>query len=224
MKHLIFSLFALMFAFSALAQEQTFEAPNFEVIKKTIQTDTSRFFYPRLLERYQAMDSSLNADDYKHLYYGFVFNAGYQPYKVLPEDKQLSDYFKRDELAEADYDKIIQLAKVCLKQFPFNINQMKMMAFAYNKKGDSDTSAKLMGQTFDIIKTIMQSGDGKSEATAYHVISVGNEYDLLRMLNLQSESQTLIGNCDKLILEKNSRGLTDIFFNVEQPLLSLKKK
>ncbi len=64
-----------------------------------------------------------------------------------------------------------------------------------------------------LVESVLASGDGKSPQTAFTVISVGEEYAILRALNLRVESQALIeGHIDALTVE-GEHGESTIYFN-----------
>src|SRR5690606_31403976 len=84
MKH--FLLTGLLgFVLLISAQAQTLSKINFDAVKKSISSSKSKLYYPNLLKRYHANDPKLTLDEYKHLYYGWTFQAGYNPYR--PNDK-----------------------------------------------------------------------------------------------------------------------------------------
>lgn len=218
MKNLVLTILLAVNLLPALSQSPSFVAPDYDAIKKEIQVVSSKFYYPRLMERFQALDTSLKADEYKYLIYGYVFQKEYKPYQDIPEEREFRAYVNRlSSLTPDELDKMIELGNIYRISFPFNSEVAKYLWMAYQKKNDFSTGLKLSMQSFYILNTIKSSGDGKSPETAYHVLTIGNEYELLRSLFLQRESQYLIGNkYDYLKLKQNRSNIEGLYFNIEQ--------
>jgi hypothetical protein len=222
MKNLILTILLAVNLLPALSQTPTFVAPDYDAIKKEIQVVSSKFYYPRLMERFQALDTSLKADEYKHLIYGYVFQKEYKPYQTIPEEREFRAYVSRlNTLTTDELDKMIELGNRYRILFPFNSDVAKYLWMAYQQKNDFSTGLKLSMQSFYILNTIKSSGDGLSRETAYHVLTIGNEYELLRSLFLQRESQSLIERkYDYLKLKQNRSNIEGLYFNIEQMMAS----
>lgn len=213
----ILLLLVCLLSFTLYAQELLFVSPDFASIKKEISDQSSPFYYPKLFERYQSMDTTLTADEYKHLYYGYVFQKTYKPYDIPKENQEISNLLEMETLTKKEYDKIIKLTSKSLAQFPFNLDQLINRSFAFHMNGEEATSIKLRKQLLDIRNAIKTSGNGMKRESAYHVISVGNEYEFLRSYQLVAQSQEFANMCDYIKLAKNQYEIEGIYFNVEQP-------
>lgn len=70
-----------------------------------------------------------------------------------------------------------------------------------------------------LLKSIENSGDGKTPETAYIVINVSEEYDLLRYLQMESRGQSLSsieGHMYDILSIENSEGKKDkVYFNID---------
>lgn len=218
MKKLTLTFLLSTILFTANAQSETFKSPDYDAIKKVVQDESSPSYYPKLLDRYQSLDTSLKANDYTNLYYGYVFQKEYKPYEIIPEEKEFISYISRlNNLTTEELDKMIELGLVCRKKFPFNTDVAKYLWMAYQKKKDFSSGLKLSIQSFDILNAIKNSGDGKTPETAYHVLTVGNEYEILRNLSLQAESQGLVGRkYDYIKLKQNKSNIEGLYFNIEK--------
>ncbi|PLX15484.1 MAG: DUF4919 domain-containing protein [Salinivirgaceae bacterium] len=215
-----FTLIILTFFFvgQIQAQEFKFEAPNYKKIKKATSKKSSEFYYPNLLDRFESYDTSLNNDDYRHLYYGYLFQDGFEAYWSSPVDKQLNTYYRSQSINEEDYDTIISLINVSLADFPFDLRNMNFKAFLYHKKGDDAMANNIMRQYNAIIDAMLSSGDGKTCESGIHVISVSHEYLLLSIFELQMTQQSLIGDCDYMELAPGNHTVKGIYFNVSKIL------
>jgi len=219
MKNTLLLLAVLLLTASKIkAQEQPFKAPNYELIKKEIQDKASSFYYPKLMERLAVNDTLLNKEDYNHLYFGYVFDPKYNVFYKSPDEEKLSEYYRSEKLDEKDYDKIIKLAEHAITVYPFDLRPMNYLAYIYHLKGDEVNAKKVAIRFNNILGTILSSGNGLKCETGFHVISVSDEYVLLNMLKLKRESQSLVGNCDYMSLEKGKYKMDGIYFNIEKIL------
>lgn len=214
----IFILVFISLLFSNIqAQEKTFQSPNYDVIKKEIQDKSSTYYYPSLMQRFENYDSTLTLEDYRHLYYGYVFQKNYEPYWRFSEDEELLEYYRKKEIKEKDYKSIIRLVNKSLEEFPFELNYLNFMCHIYKLKGDEAMVNKISKRLNGIIQVITSSGDGKTCETGFHVISVSHEYLLLNYFELTMKSQALVERkCDYLALEENRAKIDGLYFNVEK--------
>lgn len=200
------------------AQENTFKIPDYKSIEKEIKDKKSASYYPKLIERFTKSDTLLTADDYRHLYFGYVFQPKYNAFWRSPDDKKLMEFYKKETLDTKDYDEIIKLIHHSLESFPFDLKQINYLSYIYHLKGDDEQARKESIKFHNIISTILTSGDGKICETGFHVLLVDHEYMLLNVLELSSTSQALTGHCDYLTLEKGKYKVDGIYFNIEKML------
>lgn len=200
------------------AQKISFTIPDYELIKKNIEDKKSNYYYPKLLERMNGNDTLLTNEDYRHLYFGYVFNPKYDAYFRSPDEEKLGKYLSSETINEKDYDEIIKLSEHSISLFPFDLRQMNYLGYVYHLKGD-DVTAKKMSHRFQrVLEAILSSGNGEKCETGFHVISVSHEYVFLNMFRLESKSQSLVGNCDYLSFEKGKYKIDGIYFNIQKML------
>lgn len=200
------------------AQENNFSTPDYKSIEKEIKDKKSVFFYPNLMERLTKNDTLLTPDEFRHLYFGYAFQPKYNAFWRSPDEKKLRELYGKEELEEADYDEIIKLAEHSLSEFPFDLNQLNYLAYIYHLKGD-ENAAKITSFKFhSLVNAIFSSGDGKTCETGFHVLLVDHEYVLLKLFDVESQSQALVGNCDYLSFEKGKYRIDGIYFNIEKML------
>ena len=196
------------------SQEIHFQKPDYVLIKKETQEISSIYYYPDLMSRLEAFDTTLTSDDYRHLYYGYVFHENYKPYWTSPYEKELVYYYRRKKVRKNDYDKIIELANNSINEFPFDLRQLNYLGYIYHLKGEEELARKITSRFHGIINAIMSTGNGESCETGFHVISVSHEYVMLNMFQFQKKQQSLIGDCDYLELIKDERNIEGIYFNI----------
>lgn len=200
------------------AQENSFSIPDYKSIEKEIKDKKSAFFYPNLMERLTKNDTLLTPDEFRHLYFGYVFQPKYNAFWRSPDEKKLREFYGKEKLETSDYDEIIKLAEHSLSEFPFDLSQLNYLAYIYHLKGDENAAKVTSFKFHSIINAIFSSGDGKTCESGFHVLLVDHEYVLLKLFDVESESQALIGNCDYLSFEKGKYKVDGIYFNIEKML------
>ena len=199
-----------------ISQENKFEKPDYDLIQTEIQDSTSIFYYPKLLSRLNSFDTTLSIEEYKYLYYGYVFQKEYQPYRKSSHEAELLAYYRSQNISESDYETVIQLATKAIEEFPFDLRPLKVLGYVYHLKGDEDMAQKTHNRFHGVIGAIMSSGDGKTCETGFHIISVSHEYVLLNMFQFQVKYQSLTDGCDYLRLERNKEKIKGLYFNIEK--------
>lgn len=218
MKRILAVTLLLVLFYSGKSQDFIPQKPDYDLISREIKDSTSNFYYPKLMSRLVAYDTTLNVEDYRRLYYGYIFDKDYQPYRKFSDEKKLTELFNGDNFSEKDYDEVIKLATSSINEFPFDLRSMNIMAFVYHLKGDEEMAKKISYRLHGTFGAILTTGDGKSCETGFHVISVSHEYVFLNMFQLRITEQYLTGNCDYLVLEKDERNIEGIYFNIEKML------
>ncbi|GEM55229.1 DUF4919 domain-containing protein [Flavobacterium branchiophilum NBRC 15030 = ATCC 35035] len=203
---------------NTFSQVKKYEIPDYKLIKKNIEDKSSNYYYPKLLERMTSNDSLLNNEDYRHLYFGYVFNQKYSSYFRSPDEEKLKKYYQSDKINEKDYNEIIKLAEHSISLFPFDLRQMNFLAYIYHLKGDEISAKNISNRFHKIIEAIISSGNGEKCETGFHVISVSHEYVLLNLFELQNNSQSLVGNCDYMAFEKGKYKIDGMYFSIEKIL------
>lgn len=201
-------------------QKADFKVPDYNGIERIIKDNQSEFYYPKLMDRYRNSDTTLNLSDYRVLYYGFLYSDLYSPYGQSDYLDTINAIFNKDTLLASDYSDIIKFENLVLESYPFNLRDLNSLSYCYFQTGDSSSMNEVNYKIKMIVSTILSTGDGKKENTAWHVIAVGHEYDLLFFLGFQfggSQSLTKKG-CDYLKVQKNEYGIDGFYFDVNKIL------
>ena len=222
MKHRLLLLLLIVSFYPLKAQINAYLIPNYDKIKTEIADSASSFYYPALIERLVEQDTTITLEEFRHLYFGYVFQPKYNPYWTSPDEKELIKYYRSEKIDPKDYDKIIKLATHAISEFPFDLRQLNYLSYIYHLKGEEENARKVSYQFRGILDSILSSGDGKTEETAYHVISVSHEYVFMNIFGFELTRQSLIdgksGACDLLDLAKNENNIEHLYFNVDQLL------
>ena len=202
----------------AFPQELEIEPLNYKKLKKEIRKKKSSFYYPALYQRYMDLDTTLTATEFRYLYYGFSFQDDYQPYGVPVLRDSLISYLQRPEPMQQEIEVAAKIAGELLRESPFRLRETFIAAVAFEMSGNTRMST-IYFQFFERqVEAIMSSGDGLTKESAFVIIYIPDEYEILEVLGfIFSGSQSLIdGNYDLLKVEENQFGVTEIFFDVNR--------
>ncbi len=224
MNRVVLSVIIIFFSCATTAQKNSFSVPDYKKIGKAISKADSPTFYPRLMQRYQAHDTTLSPSEYHLLYYGYSLQPEYAPYAHQPITDSLMVILREDMISPSQYNLVLKYGYAILDKNPFDMRYLDPMIYICQMQGNKELAAKLEFKLGRIIETIFTSGDGLTEKTAFHVISVSHEYDLLRALGFGFGGQQSLtqGNSDFLKVESNDYGIKGMYFNISA-LLKTKK-
>ena len=156
----------------------------------------------------------------------YAASAEYNPYDTKSRDcqKTAAEFLDKKEFAQAiaETQKGLALNK-------YDIDLLMILASAYRGSGDIPNADKTREQWMSLVDSILGSGSGRDFATAFQVISVAEEYAVLRVLGLQVTGQSLRENGGSefdIMQVKNPRSGADItlYFNVDLPKKWLNRK
>lgn len=225
MTRYILSAILIFLSCTTIAQKASFASPDYKKIGKAISRADSPTFYPKLMERFQVHDTTLSPAEYHLLYYGYSLQPEYAPYAQQPFADSLMTIIRKDIISPAQYDLVLKYGYAILEKSPFDMRYLDPMIYVLQMQGNKEMAEKLEFKLGRIIETIFTSGDGLTEKTAFHVISVSHEYDLLRALGFGfgGEQSLTNGQCDFLKVEANEYEITGMYFNVSVLLKSMKQ-
>jgi hypothetical protein len=202
------------------AQEnRKYEKPDYPEIERLTKDKGLPSFYPRLFSRYEKNDTTLTASDFKLLYYGYFFQGRYNSYGNNSDfNDSIKTIYKKEKLTNEDRNELIRFTKELLRSDPFNLNSLNRLYVSYMDMGDMATSNLYKFKLVGLAKTLFATGDGRSDTTGIHVLSIDDEYSILAILGYEFDgSQTLTENkCDFLKVKHNDEGIDGMYFDVKQ--------
>jgi hypothetical protein len=209
----------------AVSQEAEFKAPDYKAIKEISGDLKSQGNYPALTARFDKADTTMTLNDLRSIYYGFLFTAKYTPYPISKYIDSCNAFLGKKELTNEECGSLIRFEKLFLKDYPFNIHSYKVLADTYTRLGDPVSARNNILKMNMILDAILSSGDGKTEKTAFHVITISNEHDILNFLGLEyaGKQMSTDDGLDFLEVRDNPSGTKGIYFNVSQLLLKEKE-
>ena len=129
---------------------------------------------------------------------------------------------------QGNWPEAAKQAEIVLAKNYVDINAHMVAHIAYRQQGDAE-KARLHRQWADgLLASVKASGDGKSPATAWHVISTSEEYAVFRSMNLRPVGQALINDKGhsydemKVIDPQNTE--SKLYFNVDKPFSAYGRK
>jgi hypothetical protein len=206
----------------AFSQEANFEKPNYKKIGKEIKSKGSGYFYPNLMQRYQNSDSTLNIEEKRHLYYGYTFQPEYLPYGKSAYNDSLKAILSNPELDSAGYDAVLKYSDSLLNHNPFDVRALNNKLNVYDYRKNDSEAIKYMIRLNIIFDAILSSGDGTTKETAFYVIAVSHEYDVLHIIGFNfGGQQSLVEHYDYLTVKKNQYGIDGFYFDISPCLKHL---
>ena len=109
-------------------------------IKARIEDPASEQYYPNLRLRYEQADSTLTADDYHSLYYGYAYQPQYRPLETNPALDRFYETLARlnvDAPADTDLLAVIEAGTEALEADPFSPQVLNFLSFAHAQRGDT---------------------------------------------------------------------------------------
>ena len=162
--------------------------------------------------------------DYQAIRASYIKTSSYQPYSVLSKETEAVNKAMRAK----DYPNAIAAINRVLEKKPLEIESHLMAAFLHSKAGDKTLEEMHKEIAIGLTHAILDGHDGTSFDNAIPVISVDEEYVVLKSLSLKSEGHALRVNKDQKfdvhkINEPGSKQTREIYFDVTQPMDELAK-
>jgi hypothetical protein len=130
----------------------------------------------------------------------------------------------KTQLSEVDYRQIEKDADALLAEDPFNIRAINAKLLVYAQNNNVDEYKKLASQRKAVMDAVLSSGDGITKKTAFYVIKVSHEYDLLNMFGYKYGGQNkLTDHFHYLSLAENRFGIDGLYFDIT-PVLDFMSK
>ena len=222
MRKFIFTIIAALIfviAVPGVAQKYEVKPVDFNEIKEATQDTKSKFFFPRLMKEFESNDTSMTAEEYRYLYYGYVFQEDYNPFRESRYSDMIESLYYNKEFTRSECDTIEKYAELSLDDNIFDLQQMEFFIFALKEKKKYARAAIRQFRLNQIIATILSSGKGTAESP-WVVTSVSHEYYILNKLGyVATEHQTLPGCIDFIAVKpKNDKSPEGFYFDASKLL------
>lgn len=163
--------------------------PDMDRIRQEVRDPKSKYYYPKLMAMYEANDTVMNLEDYRHLYLGYVFQEDYNPYRNNPFSKIAEDQYYKSKHTKAECDTIIKYAELSLKDDPFDLRQINFLIYALREKQKNNIANIWQYRLNHILEAIVSTGTGLDEQNAWIVINPQHEYNIINFQGYVAEAQ-----------------------------------
>lgn len=185
-----------------------------DVIHQTIST-SSPYYYTNLMLKYVNGDEPLTPDEYFYLYYGFVYQEDYSPFKensALDRMLAVMTGINPDEPTVGQLEALVENGVAALEVDPFNPKVLNMMAYAYGALDDPKREQLYYNHLNGILSTIESSGTGQKEESRWHVLMFSHAYDLLASKGYAYNESRIISRDAMFIPLTRKQGRTKGFY------------
>jgi len=179
------------------------------------QQPVAQVSYETLLEKVKKQDPAVN---FKELRFAYTETKQYSPYGGDSENRKAMFA----ALNAKEYDKALASSEKILASNYLDINA-HFVAYAANRHLGVSEKADYHKYVFEnLLKSISDSGDGKTMGTAFFVISTEEEYALFNFMGLRPAGQALIEDkghhYDKMTaIDPKTNQSSIYYFNIDKP-------
>lgn len=186
---------------------------NVEEIKKNV-TENPQKYYDDYLKTFKTNPSNLSQDEMNQLYYGSRFvDTGYGMSLFNRDYDEIWKIASRKGLSKSKAQKIRIKAEDAYHKAPLNLEILTSMVNIYNAIGEKAKVEICKLQNNRIIKTIDESGTGKTESSPICVITAGDMISFAKPVMMMGRAfkQKDLKTDDSCMLTEYSNGSTSLF-------------
>ena len=170
--------------------------------------------YDVLLEKVKQKDPSVNFTELRHAFYE---SPHYNPYAPMMTYRPLNA-----ALAQKNYEEVLKIADTVLAKNFVEVNAHMAAQIAYQETGNAERAEFHKFMAEGLLKSIKASVDGKSPEKAFEVISINEEYGLIRSLGLRPIGQALVEDKGRrydaiTVVDPKTNEESKIYFNIDKP-------
>lgn len=220
-------------SFITMAQDRSkyrFEVRDvdFEKIKQETLDKNSIYYYPKLVRSFKSNDTIMNFEAYRELYYGFVFQEDYNPFRVtnFEGEDEVEELYYRQDLTREECDRIEEYAVMALDNNLLDIDQLNNYIYALKQKKKYARAAVRQYRLDKLVAAIMSSGRG-TEAEPWVVIFPEHEYNIINLLGYVAKEHIEMDggiDCIKAVREDDNSKTKDFYFDVAKMLQETARK
>ena len=156
-------------------RQVTVERPDLEAIRVATLDPTNPMYFPKLMKKFNRNDTTMTADEFRHLYLGYMFQEDYDPYRESPYSSVTDAYRNKTSHTKEEIDTIRKYAELTLLDNPFDLRQMSFLVHVL-KERRKDMSAKIWEYRLEhLLGAIKSTGTGENEQPAWMVIYPAHE-------------------------------------------------
>jgi hypothetical protein len=168
------------------------ERPDMDAIRREVTDPASKYYYPKLMARYEANETIMGLQDYRYLYLGYLFQEDYDPYRHSDNDQEVEALYFKDKHTRAELDTIIKYAQIKLENDPFDLRQLNFLIYALRSRGKVNKANIWQYRMNHILEAILSTGTGLDAENAWYVINPRHEYNIINFMSDVAESQKFV--------------------------------
>ena len=170
--------------------------------------------YDALLEKVQQKDSSVNFTELRHAFYE---SPNYHPQSPMMSYRPMNA-----ALAQKNYEEALKIAESVLAKNFVEINAHMTAQIAYQETGNAEKAEFHKFMVDGLLNSIKSSRDGTSKEKAFEVISINEEYGLIRSLGLRPIKQALQEDKGHFydvitVVDPQTNQQSQLYFNIDKP-------
>ena len=170
--------------------------------------------YDVLLEKVKQKDPSVN---FTELRLAFYDSPNYNPYAPMMTYRPMNA-----AINQKNYEEALKIAESVLAKNFVEINAHMTAQIAYQETGNTERAQFHKFMVDGLLNSIKSTVDGKSPATAFQVISINEEYGLIRSLGLRPIKQALVNDkghsYDAItVVDPQTNQESVLYFNIDKP-------
>lgn len=199
---------------NSVSDNQKFEVKkvDFDEIKAAIVDPKSKFYYPKLMKSFQSNDTTMSFEQYRYLYFGYVFSEDYSPLRQSEFSDKIESLYYKGSYTRAECDTIEKYAELSLDDNIFDLQQMEFYIYSLKEKRKHARASIRQYRLNHIMAAILSSGNGTQESP-WVVISAEHEYYIINKLGyVATAHQELDGYIDYIEVEKRNANSPEGFY------------
>lgn len=183
-------------------RQVTVTRPDIEAIREATLDPDNKMYFPKLMKKFHRNDTTMTAEEFRHLYLGYMFQEDYDPYRESPYSSITDSYRNKTSHTKEEIDTIRKYAELTLLDNPFDLRQMSFLVHVL-KERRKDMSAKIWEYRLEhLLGAIKSTGTGENEENAWFVIYPAHEYDMVQLMGYHAVDADFIEpGYDYLIVE-----------------------
>lgn len=210
---------------SASGRKIKVERPDLNEIRRVTLDPGNKYYFPKLMAKYEVNDTTMTPEEYRYLYLGYMFQEDYDPYRISPYSGVTDSLRVKPTHTRAEIDTITKYTELALQDNPFDLRQMSFLVHVL-KERRKDMRAKIWEYRLEnLLGAIKSTGTGENIENAWYVIYPVHEYDMVQLLGYEATNADFIepgydylsvtpDESDKRKRDKSAKGF---YFNVQIP-------
>lgn len=206
---LVFSVAAMTISAQSesapISAERVFQRPDYEQIQSI-----GKPAYEALVKRLYNADTTLTLKEKQDIYFGSAF---YGYYAEDFDESKVREMMKARKSPKA----ISKYIDNYLKKCPADLRAILYRAYSAADENDKKAVSKYANIFAMLCDAIIRTGNGETERTAWHVVTVADEYTLMwYVFEVKVISQLLTSTkCDMITVATESGIQLDLYFDVQ---------